>query len=438
MTWSDQTYSGWGRALSAEGALARPERMASLDRLCADGAAPAIGARRSYGDACLNSGGRAIDMTRLDRFLGFDANTGALRVEAGASLASICETFLPKGWMPTVLPGSGFVTVGGAIANDVHGKNHHEKGSFGQHVTSLRLRTPDGKRHDLKPKDKRFIATCGGLGQTGVIEDATISLMQAPSQWLDVSERRMPGLDAFLDAFDESDSSFSVGWINALAYGTARGRGIFEEAEFSASNDPAPDAKTRGVPFEAPGFLLSPTPVKLFNAAYFNRVPAGGRTRLRDWRSFFCPLDGLLAWNRLYGKSGFHQFQAVLPFDAARETLNEMLELVADTECASPLAVLKKMGAGRAGLMSFPMEGYTLALDLPNRDDVLITLRRLTDMTLDAGGRVYLAKDSSAAPSDMRPMYPELSKFRKIADSCDPHCHLETDLTRRLALRRGS
>ncbi len=431
-------YSGWGRVLTASGDRYRPEKLAALGAGMDATPGPAIGALRSYGDAALNDARPAYDMSRLDRLIAFDPDTGVLEAEGGVSLSDITSVFGPRGWLPAVLPGTGFVTLGGAIAGDVHGKNHHDAGSFASHVLSISLMGANGTVEQVTPEGTPdlFRATAGGMGQTGIIVAARIQLSPCPSTFMDVRERRMAGLAAFLEAFETSEATFSVGWIDATAKGGELGRGIMEEAEFTTR--PAPFAKPAGsrpVPFNAPSFALAPPIVRLFNAAYLRRVPVGGRDRTRPLHAFFHPLDRLTGWNKLYGKRGFHQFQCVLPPDSAATTLDQMLREIATAGISSPLSVLKKMGAGRAGHLSFPMEGYTLAVDFPNSDRAGPLLAKLEGMTRSAGGRIYLAKDSSMGAEGLGAMYPELDDWREVVNRADPGGQFETDLSRRLNLR---
>ena len=431
MSWKPTTSTGWGRVLSATADHARPERVSALTALppC-----PALGNQRSYGDACLNSDGQMVDMTRLDRILGFDEGTGLLHAEAGLTIGDLARLFAPKGWLPPVMPGTGFATLGGCIANDVHGKNHHGAGSFGEHLREITL-LQHGKMRKVTP-DKTpdlFKATVAGLGQTGVIVAAKLQMLPCQGDLMTVTERRAEGFDDFLEMLDNSQATYTVGWIDATAKGDALGRGILEEGETGYGLVPSPK-RGKKVPFNAPGFALAKPVVKAFNAAYFRRVPEIGRTSVKPIEDFFFPLDKINDWNKLYGKRGFHQFQCVVPLDQAPR-LKEMLEKIAHSGLASPLAVLKRMGAGRAGYMSFPMEGYTLAVDFPNKGGVEKLLKRLEEMTLAAGGRIYLAKDSTAQAKSIPAMYPEATKFASAAAKADPDGAYETDLTRRLKLR---
>ncbi len=431
-------YSGWGRVLWGRGGRARPEKRAALARQLAEAPGPALGALRSYGDAALAADRPALDMSRMNRLIAFDPETGVLEAEAGVALSDILSVFGPRGWMPATLPGTGHATLGGAIAADVHGKNHHDAGSFGQHVEAITLAGPDGAAHEITEDNdaELFRATIGGMGLTGVIVAARIRLAPCPSGTVAVAERRVADLDAFLAGFEDSRATFQVGWIDATRAGDGLGRGILEEAEFADPPAPFPaDRRAKAVPLDAPGFALSSLVVRTFNAAYYRRVPVAGRERTRPLPAFFHPLDSLSAWNRLYGKRGFHQFQCVVPPEAAGEVLRAMLAEIAAAGLAAPLAVLKRMGPGRAGMLSFPMEGFTLAVDIPNRAGAEALIRRQIDRTAEAGGRIYLAKDSLATPEQLAPMYPELAAFRAVCARVDPDGVFVTDLARRLDLR---
>lgn len=431
MRWrKDISYAGWGRALTATGRVARPVTAHEIDT-----AAPAFGNRRSYGDAPLNDGGAALDMTAQDRITAFDRKTGLITVEAGVTLGTLARILPPQGWVPPVMPGTGFATVGGAVAMDVHGKNHHRSGSFCQHVTALTLLQNGEMRRVTPNRDKRlWAATCGGLGQTGVITQVTLQLKPCPGEVMVVTERRVEGWAEHIAHLDASDATYCVGWIDATATGDRLGRGILEEAEIGRGLPPA-RPRRRSVPLDAPAWALSGPIVRAFNSLYYHRVPASGRTVVRAFEDFFFPLDKIHDWNRLYGKRGFHQFQCVVPLDQA-EALRTMLAEIAESGLASPLAVLKRMGDGRAGYLSFPMQGYTLAVDFPNRDAAHDLIARLEDRTVAAGGRIYLAKDALATGPRVKAMYPEHPDWAAQVAKADPDGTLSTDMVRRLGLRR--
>ncbi|MCK0142390.1 FAD-binding oxidoreductase [Aliiroseovarius sp. F20344] len=436
MVWKTSDYAGWGRVLTASGELARPERARSLKAIVADTTCPAIGNCRSYGDASLNDGGRAIDMTRMNRIIAFDAEAGVVTVEAGITIGELAHIFAPQGWLPAVMPGTGFATVGGCIAQDVHGKNHHNEGSFGQHILSVTLLI--GEKRTVATPDRNaglFRATMGGIGQTGVIAEAKLQLKPCPGDVMMVTERRASDWDEHLAHLDGSQATYCVGWIDATATGSTLGRGIVEEAELAAGL--LPKAKpSKSVPLDAPNFALSAPIVRTFNNAYYRRVPTSGRSSVKRIDDFFFPLDKIHDWNRLYGKRGFYQFQNVVPLDQAY-ALKAMLKEIAGAGLASPLAVLKRMGAGRAGHMSFPMEGYTLAVDFPARDAARDLIAMLEDMTVDAGGRLYLAKDALATGPAIKAMYSEHADWVKAVNKVDPDHALETDMVRRLNLREA-
>jgi decaprenylphospho-beta-D-ribofuranose 2-oxidase len=424
------TYSGWGRVHRATGPVARPHAATAID-----GTAPAFGNRRSYGDAALNDGGGACDMTAQNRILALDPETGILTAEAGVTLGTLARILPARGWLPPVLPGTGFATLGGAVAMDVHGKNHHTAGSFCQHVTALTL-VQNGQRRPVTPETDPALwaATCGGLGQTGVITQVTLQLVPCPGDVMVVTERRVADWAEHIAHLDASDATYCVGWIDATIGGDALGRGILEEAEIGRGLPPARPAPRR-VPLDAPQWALSAPIVRAFNSLYYRRVPAGGRTTVRTFDGFFFPLDRIHDWNRLYGTRGFHQFQCVVPPDRAG-ALRAMLAEIADSGLASPLAVLKRMGPGRAGYLSFPMEGYTLAVDFPNRAAARALIARLEDLTVAAGGRIYLAKDALATGDRVKTMYPDHPRWLSRVAEADPDGTLATDMVRRLDLRR--
>jgi decaprenylphospho-beta-D-ribofuranose 2-oxidase len=440
--WAERTLAGWGRVMRATNPAARPERVGDLGRALAEAGGDSLlayGAGRSYGDAALNSAGRSIIMRRLDRLLDFDPASGRLVAEAGATFADVIDHFLPRGFMVPVAPGTGFATLGGGVANDVHGKNHHQAGSLGHHIEWLDLRMPDGRCRRVEPQRDAdlFKATLGGLGLTGIIERLCLRLRPVPSNALHVRKRRMRNLDEFLEAFaqERDRAEYVVGWIDALAGGRDLGRGVLEAASPSAESVTLERARPHRVPVDFPAFALNPLTVRVFNRLYYARVPASGREYRQAYSQFLFPLDAVLDWNRIYGRRGFHQFQCVVPFEGGRDALAAMLELIAGCGRGSFLAVLKQLGPAGMGYLSFPQPGYTLALDFPNAPGVADLIGRLERIVGDAGGRVYLAKDSTLTPEGVRRMYPELPRFREILEQVDPQRRMQSDLARRLRLR---
>ncbi len=440
--------SGWGRYPRQPGRLltpATPEDARAL--LPALDGVIARGNGRSYGDAA--AGTRATLATgSLDRFRAFDPATGDLTVEAGTLLSEIIDAFLPRGFFPTVVPGTRFVTVGGAIAADVHGKNHGRDGGFGRHVRSLRLALADGTVLRTAPDENAeiFRATIGGMGLTGLILDATIRLRPIETTWIRQQTLVAPDLTACLALLDRADAEeYSVAWIDALARGPALGRSLVFIGSHLPAGDPALSGRTRGtatplrppalqVPADLPLLALGRRRGAAFNAFYFHlgrrkaRAPA-----LVPLGSYFFPLDGIGGWNRLYGPKGFVQYQCVLPTDRAAPVLATILERVAHAGQASFLAVLKKLRPGD-GLLSFPMDGYTLALDFPVCDALFPFLDSLDADVAAVGGRLYLAKDARQSPAMVAAGYPALDAFRRLRRTIDPAGRLRSRLSDRLGL----
>ena len=443
MMWNARTLTGWGRTAQATMEVGRPERPRDLSALLADTNGTSVvvhGAGRSYGDAALNEGGRAILTQRLSRMLSFDEKTGKLVCEAGVTFADLMRVFLPRGFCVPVTPGTAFATIGGAVATDVHGKNHDQVGSFGDHVLWIELLTANGRTVRVSPKARPalFAATIGGMGLTGIIVAVCFRMVRVPSASLQVWERRIADLDAFFAAFEEvrSEAEYSVGWIDALARGKQLGRGILETAAV-ADADPArkPKDRQRRVPIDLPGVALNPVTVGAFNDRYYRRVPVEGRESVLPAERFFYPLDAVQDWNRIYGKQGFYQFQCVIPDDTARDGIRRALEAISAARSASFLAVLKTLGGEGKGMLSFPMRGYTLALDFPRRNGIEALLDRLEGITLDHGGRVYLAKDAVLSAKGFDAMYPRSDVFREILAEVDPTGRFQSDMARRLNLK---
>ncbi len=388
-------------------------------RTAADNVLP-IGLGRSYGVSGLNAEGALIDMSGLDRFIGFDPNTGLLRAEAGVSIGDMLEVIVPHGFFLPVTPGTRLVTLGGAIANDVHGKNHHETGTFGRWVREIRLLRSDGSLQTLTRDDPSglFAATIGGLGLTGLITEATLQAMPVKSADIIAEDVRFGGLDEFFALADASAAthSYTVAWIDCVRDGL---RGIFSRGSHAAEGQPQTPARQRrvAVPFDAPGSLLNRFSIGAYNAFRYGTAPPR-RTGRVPYGRFFYPLDGIGHWNRLYGRRGFYQYQSVVPAAVARDATGEMLLQISRSGQASFLAVLKTFGSLRSpGLLSFPMEGTTLALDFPNRgDSTLALLSRLDSIVRDAGGRLYPAKDGRMSAGMFRAGYGDLDAFTEHVD----------------------
>jgi L-gulonolactone oxidase len=433
--------TSWGRAVRRPQRIAGPAFRDEIGALVGTGARGAsclaVGLRRSYGDSCLNSDGVLIETTRLDRLMSFDPVTGILRAEAGASLADILALAVPHGFFLPTTPGTRFVTLGGAVANDVHGKNHHGAGTFGRHVRAIGLLRGDGDRVVLSESERPelFAATIGGLGLTGIMEWVEIALVRTPGAWLDVETMPFASLDAFWDLAGAGVQTHehTVAWIDCVASGAAFGRGIFSRANWQAGADRAvhDDRARRRVPFETPSALLNAWTIGALNAAYFRLQKRKASIRAEHYARFFYPLDAIADWNRLYGRPGLYQYQCVIPLPAQKHAVRALLrEIVAAGE-ASFLAVLKTFGGlPSPGLLSFPREGATLALDFPNRGrSTLALMERLDAIVRDACGALYPAKDGRMSAAMFRSGYPKWERFGSFVDPA-----FDSDFWRRIKL----
>ena len=384
----------------------------------------AYGNGRSYGDSCQNETGTIVDMRPVNRIIGFDARTGVIEAEAGALLSEIIAHAAPYGFFPAVVPGTQFVTLGGAIANDVHGKNHHRRGSFGCHVLSLRLLRSDGRVYHCSPEQNPhlFAATIGGMGLTGLILSATVRLMRVPS--LDVVETVRPFRDLaeYFELAEAADAAneYAVAWIDQLAGGSGAGRGLLISGNHSGHGARAgtTGAARLSVPFQPPVTVLGRPALKLFNAVYRWRKGRVGGSRTSGYQGFFFPLDGVRDWNRLYGPRGLFQHQSVIPQDAARAVVPELLATAREAGQGSFLTVLKRFGSIRSpGLLSFPRSGYTLTLDFPNRGErTLALLVHLDAITVEAGGAVNPYKDARMSPEVFAASFPEWRRLEALRD----------------------
>ncbi|WP_101068070.1 FAD-binding oxidoreductase [Roseovarius salinarum] len=397
--------AGWGRYPVADCRLRAPRDADAITAALADGPLIARGAGRAYGDSAM-SAANTLEMRHFNRMLAFDPDTGRLEAEAGVLLADIIASFLPRGWFPAVTPGTKFVSLGGMIAADVHGKNHHRDGTFGNFVDWIDVMGAEGqvRRCSRGENPDLFAWTLGGMGLTGVILRAAIRLRPVESGWIRQETRPAPDLDAAMAAFEATgDRTYSVAWLDCLARGRALGRSLLMLGEHALRADlPAtlwrdpfgPPATPRGrVPLDLPGITLNRYSVGLFNAVHYRLGARRAGPVFEHWDRFFYPLDGILGWNRIYGRRGFVQFQCALPEPQAHRGLEALLRTVSDAGQGSFLAVLKKFGA-ETGRFSFPMPGYTLSLDFPVSTRTLRLMDQLDQITLDHGGRFYLAKDA--------------------------------------------
>lgn len=429
--------SGWGR-LRAPGIEVQSEDLARATQ----GAALSRGLGRSYGDSSLPArpDARVVTTSLADRILAFDPQSGVVRVEAGFCLAELYRIFLTRGFFTPVSPGTKFVTVGGMVASDVHGKNHHRKGCFGQHVRSLRMRVGD-RVLDCSPSENSdlFYATTGGMGLTGHILEVEFQLERIPSPWIYQESRRIPNIDEFVAQLKDSAAEweYTVGWIDCVSRGKSMGRGILYLGRW-ATPDEAPKQPPKPphnfkVPFELPSWVVNEYTTRIFNALYY-------RKQLRRvWRgivhphAFFYPLDAVLEWNKLYGRRGMTQYQCVLPDSAGRPAVREFLELLTKRGGASPLCVIKDFGSEGRGILSFPEPGMTISVDLPIRRSTPELIAALNDFVVAAKGRIYLTKDAFTSAEHFAQMeQPRLARFREIRDKWAPGPAYQSAQSRRV------
>ena len=448
LSWAVLNLSGFGRYPWARCKVFRPERIQEVGKglSLADKIIPR-GLGRAYGDAAINPHRFALLMERLDRLLAFDEGTGVLRCETGVSLDDIIMTFLPRGYFLPVTPGTRYCTVGGCFSCDVHGKNHHKDGSFGNFVRSVRILLPSLELVDCTPTKNAeiFFAALGGMGLLGVVLEVEIELMKVQSSYMVVDYVRTKDLDETLRTFHERDESYqySVGWIDCVATGASFGRGVLMFGRHATLQDLP--ARLQENPFGAipkshitvpegvPDFFLNPLSLRCFNALYYRAHPTKIGALVPLFK-FFYPLDSVHEWNRLYGKQGFVQWQCVLPYEDGAKNLRRVLETLQRYRFFPYLSVLKRLGNPSGGLLSFPMPGYTLALDFPVRNGLFEVLDVLDKMVIEGGGRLYLAKDARMSKETFRATYPSWSKFVEIKQALDKSLKLESGLSRRLGL----
>ena len=387
------------------------------------------GCGRSYGDVCLNDGGTLLTTTRMDHFLAFDSAAGRLQCEAGVCLDQVLDLIVPQGWFLPVTPGTKFITVAGAVANDIHGKNHHRMGTFGEHVCGLELLRSDGTRRicSSTQNPELFRATIGGLGLTGLILWVEFQLQRIQTPFIKVENIKYSGLADFFKLVQESEAAFehTVAWVDCLASGARLGKGIFMRGNTATSAE-AGAARGSGskrqltFPFDAPNWLLNRLSVTVFNALYYHKQQRELETRVVHYAPFFYPLDAILDWNRMYGRRGFFQYQFVAPIAAGESVVSRVLEKVSKSGAASFLAVMKTFGyRPPAGMLSFPRQGVTLAMDLANQGEkTLRLLNDLDEVVMGSGGVLYPAKDARMSPQSFEASYPNWREFAKFID---PH-----------------
>lgn len=442
--------SGWGGYPARECDVYRPEALAEVAEVV--GSAPSAslisrGMGRSYGDASLNESSGVVLHERLNRFIDFDPDSHVLHCEAGVTLSEIIDHCLPLGVFLPITPGTKHISVGGAIAADVHGKNHHRDGTISAQVLDFQLLTASG---DILPCSRAqnadlFWATLGGMGLTGVVLDARLQLRSVETAYLSTNTRRCRDLDETLAQVTEHDRdyAYAVAWVDCLARGRRLGRSVLLRAN-PAPLDALPSSLRASpysvrppmrpnIPFRFPGFMLNRVSMQLVNRAYYFRHP--NADALVDCQRYFYPLDAIGNWNRIYGQRGVLQYQLVLPRESSERGLREIMERVTDAGWASFLAVIKSTGPANPGPLSFPLEGTSLALDFPNRGDRLYALLgELDKLVVRYGGRTYLAKDSTLAPDTFRDMYPRLDEFLEVKRKFDPENRFSSSLARRLEM----
>ncbi len=447
-----RSLTGWGRTAPSACDVVQAHSGEDVDRVLSVAAESgrsvvARGLARSYGDAAQCAGGIVVDITGLDTVLEADLVAGVVRVGAGLSLDALMRAFVPRGWFVPVSPGTRYVTVGGAIAADIHGKNHHRDGSFCSYVTRLSLATPSGRVEVSPVSDPDlFWATAGGMGLTGIVVDATLQLLPVVTSVMRVDTERAENLDDCMARMAERDGEYrySVAWIDCLARGGKMGRAVLTRGDHARLEDLAPGKRDEALRFEPlvraqvpvtpPSGLLNPLTAAAFNELWFRKAPRSRTGELQTMAAYFHPLDGIGSWNRLYGPRGFVQYQLVVPF-GAEEALREVLRQLSAQRMASFVTVLKRFGPGDRGPLSFPVEGWTLTFDLAVGPLTLGPLLDALDQVVaGAGGRVYLAKDARLRPELLETMYPRLSEWRATRDRVDPTGTLVSDLSRRLGL----
>lgn len=443
-----QKLSGWGRWPRRDCNTAPLDQKTAIPLGAQNGSAITYGMGRSYGDVAMNPAMTLMGVSR-NRILEFNALTGDLVAEAGVTLADLLETFVPRGWFPPVTPGTKFVSLGGLVAADAHGKNHHGSGSFGDHVSWFDLLCADGevRRCSSQSNVDLYHATIGGQGLTGHLLTVALRLSNVPSAWIVQETKPAANLDEAIAIFEAShDATYSVAWIDCLATGAAQGRSLVLLGEHAQPSDLDRAQKTnpfyipaRGkkkMPMDAPSWALNKWTIRAFNEMYYRAGVKSDPISVVDYDTYFYPLDAISEWNRLYGPRGFAQYQNVLPLETARDGLAEMLDAIAKAGMGSFLAVLKRFGPGDTNRpLSFPIEGYTLALDFAASPEAFTLLDRLDEITVACGGRLYLAKDSRMTQATFEAGYGgNLDQFRDVRQKYGAEDAFGSLLSKRLGL----
>lgn len=429
--------SGWGRYPVIDSELTTPRSLQSIaQHITQDQPVIARGNARSYGDSALASS--MISTLACDHFIAFDEATGLLTCEAGVLLSDIIAAFLPRGWFLSVTPGTKLITVGGAIASDVHGKNHHNMGCFSACVESFQLLLADQSVLTCSRTDNSelFHATCGGMGLTGIVLTASFYLKRVASSHIHQTTIKTHHLADTLAAFERyANETYSVAWIDCLAQGDQLGRSLLMVGDFAQNHDCAYSPKTGpSVPFDFPNFALNTWSVKAFNALYYGKVAGGVSQQQVSVDQFFYPLDAIGQWNRIYGKQGFVQYQFILPKANSEEGLSEILQRISESGMGSFLAVLKLYGAQNDNWLSFPLEGYSLALDFKIQDGLFTLLDELDLLVLHYGGRIYLAKDARMSQAVFEQGYPKVEAFRQLRQDLGADKVFQSHQSQRLGL----
>ncbi len=432
----NDTVSGWGR-------IPQPGREVSPDDLRRAPNVPLFrGLGRSYGDSAIPPASNpvVVSTVRADRILAFDPVSGVLRAEAGLSLLEMNRVFLPRGFFTPVTPGTQYVTLGGMVAADVHGKNHHVEGCFGMHVRRVLLRVADGRLVQCGPEEEPelFWATVGGMGLTGHILEVEVQLKRIPSPWILKESVRVPNVDAYVDELKDAATQwpYTVGWLDCLSQGSDLGRGLLDKGRWAEPHEAPQDFPKEPPrlhwPVEAPSVLLNPLTIKAFNFAWYWKHFQKKKTGVVGPWGFFYPLDFIQGWNLMYGPRGFTQYQCVLPEKAGRGAARKFLELLTSRGGASFLCVIKDCGPEGKGLLSFPMAGISVALDIPVRDNTQALVDELNEFVIAEGGRIYLAKDTFTRREHFEKMEPRLERFLEVRRKWDPKMQLKSAQSIRL------